>query len=174
MRPIDSFLTNEAVDMMKRGLPTDTVLHRLWQHGVAEAEARALVEKLTALQREAEAADPALRRAHLTRMLEQGAWPAHLFEHLRASGMAQQLARAEVDAVVAAFERRGEAMRPCDRCRRPTPPQETYFDRLGNQVCRMCHGRDEIAASESRVMDGILEAAGVPAIAVQSSHVIRR
>ncbi len=170
MQPMDASLTNEAVAMMKRGVAPDAVRARLVELGADPAQAGALVERLVELKRQAEASDPRRLRQEAADMIAQGAPHEAALRHLTAAGIAEVHARPEIDRLFAAHQQRLASMRPCDRCRTPTPPSDSYFDRLGNQVCGRCHAEDEIDASEQRVEDARLEAAGVPLHQIQENN----
>ena len=170
MQPIDANLTNEAVALMKRGLAPDAVWARLVEIGADATGARALVDRLVELKRQAEASDPKRLLQQAAAMIAEGAPAEAALHHLTSAGIAAEHAHPEIDRLFAAHQQRLASMRPCDRCGTRVAPSDTYFDRLGNQVCGRCNAEDEIGASEQRVEDARLEAAGVPLHQIQKNH----
>jgi hypothetical protein len=170
MNAFDPNFTNQAVALMKQGAPPDAVWHHLVQLGAETNQARALVEQLLELKRQAEACDPHRLRDEAAAMIRDGHPPEAALHHLTSHGIAEMHARPEIDRLVAAHYQRLASMRPCGRCGTPTPAAETFFDPLGNQVCDACHSRDEIAAGDRRVDDARLAAAGVPLHQLQESN----
>lgn len=165
MSGIAPALTDEAVDLMKRGAAPAAVYERLVASGVSDPDARGLVDRLVALKRQAEARDPERLRNEAIWMFWHGAASEQVVAHFVAAGVAEEHARPEVDRIFA----RVQTLRPCDRCRRPMKPEEAFFDGVGRKVCRSCHSMDEIGNAERRVMDNALEAIGVPAFALQAA-----
>lgn len=179
MQPSEAELTDEAVALMKRGAAPDAVLGHLVQRGADPARAGALVQRLVELKRQAEASSHAGRPAPIDAkrlsqeaagMIAQGATPQAALSHLTAAGIAEVHARPEIERLYAAHRQRLASMRPCDRCATPVAPSDSYFDRLGNQVCDRCHAEDEIGASEQRAEDARLEAAGVSLLDIQKNN----
>jgi hypothetical protein len=162
-----------AVDMMKQGAPPDAVWHDLVGSGLDGAQATQLVDQLLALKRAADACDPQRLRAEVLEMFWRGAPSEAALHHLLSAGIAEEHARPEVDRLFAEHQRRLATMRPCDRCRKPMDPAQTYFDIVGNQVCRGCHANDQIADGARRVEEARLEAAGVPLRQIQENNTVR-
>jgi hypothetical protein len=159
---IDPRLTSEAVTMLKQGAAPDDVARRLIAQGAEEEEARAHVAELVRLKREAEALDPNRLRADALAMLDAGAGVAEVVRHFVGAGVAEPHAHAEAQRLA--------ALKRCGRCGARMPPGDSYFDRVGNEICRRCNAGEEIAAAERRVVDADLEARGVPAFAIQRDN----
>lgn len=170
MPPSEADLTNEAVALMKRGAAPDAVCGHLVQRGADPGRARALVERLLELKRQAESADPKRLLQHAAEMIAQGAPPEAALQHLTAAGIAEVHARPEIERLFAAHRQRLASMKPCTRCGTLMAPADAYFDRLGNEVCDRCHAEDEIGASEQRVEDARLAAAGVSPLDIQKNN----
>lgn len=164
--------TQQAIAWMKQGHPPEAVHAHLLGLGASDAQARALVEHLLALKRQAEASDPQRLSAEAAAMIAQRAPFEHVLHHLTSRGIAEQHARAEIERLVALHQRSVAAMRACDRCGTPMAPADSYFDRLGNQVCRRCNRQDEVGAAEMRVEEAQLEAAGVSPWQIQENQKI--
>jgi hypothetical protein len=173
MQPFDPNLTQTAVRMMRQGYADEDVIGYLVQLGADAGVARALVDHLIALKRQAEALDPQRLRAEVAAMIAEGADYEDALGHLTSLGIAEQHARPEIDRLFAAHAQRVASMRPCDRCGTPTVPSEFYFDRVGNQVCAGCHAENEVRAAEDRAEDARLEAAGVPLHQIQQTNAVR-
>jgi hypothetical protein len=154
----------EAIEWMKAGAAPGEVHARLLAHGVADGNARAIVDRLVALKRQAEAMDPARMREEAKWMLFRGAPIEHVVAHFCAMGVSPEHALPEAERIAAAVRR----MVPCERCASPVVPEEAFFDPQGRRVCKRCNTLDTIDAGERRVVEGVLEMVGVPAIAAQS------
>jgi DNA-directed RNA polymerase subunit M/transcription elongation factor TFIIS len=115
---------------------------------------------------------PTLGSLEAAAMIAEGAPHEAALHHLTSAGIAAEHARPEIDRLLAAHQQRLASMRPCDRCGTRVAPSDTYFDRLGNQVCGRCNAEDEIGASEQRAEDARLEAAGVPLHEIQKDHAV--
>lgn len=139
--------------MMKAGHHPASVFAQLRARGVADLDARAYVDQLVALKQQAAAMDPTRLREEAKWMLWQGAPAEQVVERFKSLGIAEEHARPEVERILASLR----TMRACDRCRMPMAPEETFLDTSGASVCRRCHARNEIHASERRVFEGALE-----------------
>jgi hypothetical protein len=122
---IDQTLTNEAVDLMKRGASQTEVVIHLLSRGVARPEAESFAGNLARMKREAETAAPQ----------GYGPPPQGYGPPPGASPWA-----AGFDA-------------SCGRCRAPMRRAESFFDPWGNQVCRGCNAYDQQAAAHQRVIE---------------------
>lgn len=170
MDPAPPNLANHAVDLMKRGVAPELVVDQLVQLGAHPDQARSVVQQLMLLKQQAEARDPRRLLEDAAAMIRRGAPPDVALQHLMSAGIAEEHARPEIDKLFAAHWQRMASMRPCDRCRTPMVPAESYFDLLGNQVCERCHTQDEISAGDRRVEEARLEAAGVPLHQIQDNN----
>jgi len=164
--PVDPKLSEEAVAMMKTGVPPAAVFDRLVASGVEREEARAFVDQLATFKRQAEALDPKRLRNEAIWMFWQGAPSTAVVEHFVTAGVALEHALPVVEKIEAEVR----SMRPCDRCRRPMVVAEAYFDPLGQQICKTCNALVEIGNSERRVIEGALEMIGVPAFAIDATR----
>jgi hypothetical protein len=159
---VDAKLQEDAVAMMKTGVPPAAVFDRLVASGVETEEARGFVDQLVLFKRQAEALEPTRLRNEAIWMFWQGAPKTAVVEHFVRTGVAPEHAVPAVDKI----ELEVRAMRPCDRCRRPVHPKEAYFDLRGAQICKGCNSLVEIGNAERRVVEGALEMVGVPAFAI--------
>jgi len=133
MQSIDPTMSQKPSSSSSQGHPRRRCSIRLVTRGAERGEAQAYVQQLLALKSQAEAADPARLRADATSMLQQGSDAR--------PGRAVTSRRAEIPAAEADIARLAATVRrlvPCQRCRQPMDPADTYFDQLGNQVCGNC------------------------------------
>ena len=163
--PVDPKLQEEAVAMMKTGVPPAAVFDRLVASGVELEEARGFVDQLVAFKRQADALDPTRLRNEAIWLFWQGAPKIAVVEHFVKTGVALEHAQPQADRI----EIEVRAMRPCDRCRKPMQPAEAYFDASGRQICKACNSLVEIGNAERRVIEGALEMVGVPAFAINAA-----
>jgi hypothetical protein len=154
----------EAIEWMKAGAAPSVVYDRLLARGVADSDARAIIDKLIVLKRQAEAMDPARLREEAKWMLFRGAPIEHVVAHFTAMGITPEHARPEAERIAAAVRQ----MVPCQRCASPVLAEEAFFDPQGRRVCKRCNTMDTIDAGERRVVENVLEMVGLPAIAAQS------
>jgi hypothetical protein len=169
MQPIDA-LTNEAVALLKRGVDPSAVVHQLMERGADPQSAHALVTRLVQLKQQAEANDPKRLLQQAAAMIAQGASGEQALQVLTSAGIAEVHARPEIEKLLAAHHQRLASLRPCGRCGTLTAPADFYFDRLGNQVCERCNAVGALEATEQRIEDARLEAAGVSPLAIQENN----
>lgn len=146
--------------MLKQGAHPGTIHQHLVARGMSDADARGVIDELLALKRQAEASDPERLREEAKWMLMQGRTVEQVVQRFAAAGIAEEHARPEAERLLALVRR----MQPCERCQSPMLVSEAFFDPAGRRVCRTCHGRDEVGASERRALASDLEELGVPAV----------
>lgn len=158
--------SDDAVNMMKNGAPPYVVYQHLVGNGVHDHEARALIDRLVMQKQQAEALDPNRLRDEAKWMLAQGAPLEHVVQHFVRAGIVEAHARPEAERLAAIVR----SSQPCDGCRMPVLPNESFFDRLGRQVCKRCNSLNEIGDAQRRSFDNTLEAVGIPAWAIQAAN----
>jgi hypothetical protein len=144
--PAPDDIKAEAIAMLKSGrTPADVYAHVVGR-GVDATTAKATVDELIALKRQADAQDPQRMRQEAKWMFVNATPVADVVAYFTSNGVPETYAAEEAERILAVVR----TMRPCQGCGAPSESAELTMDAYGRTMCRGCVARGQIVLANNR------------------------